>query len=101
MAAKPKRGQDCKTEAELRKLIPERRKDRNSNYCAFCGKSGGSSIGNYTYSQTHHYHWWHCRNCGKDYDLIIQEHTLPAGMKSPFDKSKKGDSKKPQQKSMF
>lgn len=75
-----------KTEAELIASIVLFNGNRNSNYCKHCGKPGASSIGNSTYSQTHNYHWWHCRNCGADFDLVIQEHTLPAGMKSPFDK---------------
>jgi len=101
MASKPKRGQDCKTEAELRRTIPERLAGHNSNYCALCGHAGGSSIGNGTYSQTHNYLWWFCRNCRQDYDLIIQEHTLPPGMKSPFDKAAKTNKKKTDQSKLF
>lgn len=76
------------TEAAVRK-IPLFNGMRDSNYCPNCGKKSGSSIGNHTYSQTHCYHWWHCRLCGRDYDLVIQEHKLPPGMKSPFDKAQR------------
>lgn len=87
------------SEKELRRLIPAiPEKGRNSNCCAYCGQPGGSSIGNHTYSQTHVYYWWHCRKCGRDYDLRAVEHTLPPGMKSPFDKSKSSGKKKAAQK---
>ena len=83
-----------KTEKELRQSIPAIPPEgRNSTICALCGYKGGSSIGNHTYSQTHAYWWWHCRNCRRDYDLRATEHTLPPGMKSPFDKAKKSRKK--------
>lgn len=86
---------EYKTEAALvNGIAPRPAGGRNSNYCAYCGQPGGSSSGNHTYSQTRAYWWWHCRKCGKDYDLISTEHKLPPGMRSPFDKEKKGGKKK-------
>lgn len=77
-----------KTEREIRK-IPLFDGKRNSNVCSICGRKGGSSIGNSTYSQDFWFHWWHCAGCKHDYDLVVTPHKLPPGMKSPFDKAPK------------